>query len=315
MRLIVELSGDRDRMGQRLAATQRLIEQRPDLSLSIFVPVESEPKGNKILQGNDLTVSRQTIKEGLESLAESEEEAVFVSAGNTSRIVLQSVRNVGIIYPGLQPILAVEMPKIKGRYLLVDGGGSLWPDPKLLAWCALAGKIEAQVRLGRESPRIGLMNVGEEPSKGGKRMQEIRIYLEELLGELFIGNVEPQNVSGMDIDVLVTAGFSGNLVLKATEGAYDMLNQKVKLCCHKNPLLWPLSWLLKGLTKIFWKDFNWRDYAAFALLGLKKPVFVAHGRSDEKSFYTALTKAVSPLTFEIWHKTEKDPQIRALFNS
>jgi len=313
--LIVELSGDRNMLERRMSAVKRLARNRPDLTLRIFIPSEYQPIGRHFLRGFDLVVASPSIKQAFDYMAEIEEPIVFVSAGNTTEIAFRAFTIIKTIYRKLRPILAVDMPKVDGHYILVDAGGSTKFTPQLAVWAALAGRIEARVRLNRESPRIGLLSIGEEPDKGGPEREKIRTYLEEFLGDSFVGNVEVQQVSNRDIDVLVSDGFTGNIALKATEAAFDLINEKVRYLCCQNSLFLPWAWLLKQLGRVFLADLNWRDYAAFALLGVRKPVYVAHGRSDERAFYTALIKATDPMTFEVRRRIEEDPQIKTVFHS
>ncbi len=315
MELIVELSGDQDKLWERVAAVKELIQKKPNLSLRIFAPEEYPSSVRGAFQGTDLTVCSQSIREGVKCLAEAGEEAVFVSAGDTGKIVGRSRHHLGTVYDNIHPILAANMPTADSQFIFADVGGSIQFSCQQAAWTALAGRVVARVRLQIESPQIGWLSIGVEPGSGGRDREEIRLYLKTLFGPDFAGNTEINHVSDQGVDVLVTDGYTGNNVLKATEIAFDLPAQMIHYRCRQQPLLLPLAWLLKKLGKVFWQGLNWRDYAAFALLGIRKPVYVAHGRSDMRAFYTALTKAIEPETFEVCYQIEKDPQIRALFTA
>ena len=265
------------------------------------------------LQGTDLMVCTQPIKEALKYVAGTEGETAFLSAGNTREIAKRAYGLIGPIYPGVAPILAVNMPTADSHFILADIGGSIKFDIQHATWIALAGRVVAQVLLDIESPVLALLNIAREEGRGDPEREEIRKGLAEVFGDQFIGNAEINEASRLGVKVLVTDGVTGNNVLKATEAAWDVQWAMVKYLVSQNSDLESKAKLLRELSQIFWSGLNWRNFAAFALHGLKELVLVAHGRSDLLAFYTALLKANDPLSRVVHNRIKEDPDIKAHF--
>lgn len=305
--LIVDTSGHDKEFEQRILAIEKMAQAHPDLPIQIVLPKKSISPLPQFPENTTLVTSSQTIRKSIE-LLRIEKQAVLVTAGNTGRFVAQAIKEIGLLHPKIQPVLVAEHPKTCGRFVLVDAGSTLWPTPEVIGWAALAGNTAA-TSLFQKIPIIGLLNIGEEAGKGGRELEECRLLLADIFKKQFMGNIEFNNLVNSNVDVLVTSGFLGNLALKAGEGMLGMQKRKIKNACQRNPLLWPLALLFERLSKIFWADLDWRNFAGAYLLGIKKPIIITHGRSDAAAFLTALEHAQHPNCLDIYARIKQDPLI------
>ena len=208
----------------------------------------------------------------------------FVSAGSTGAIVIGAnfilKRIKGIKRAGL----ATVIPAIKGHFLLMDSGANLDCKPETLTSFGIMGSIYMNKVMGIESPRVGLVNIGTEETKG----RELQIGAFELLKNAplnFVGNVEARDIPAGAVDVVVADGFTGNIILKLTEGLASMFAKKIK------------GMFLEGITgrlsaiKNFKKSMDYTEQGGAPLLGVKKPVIKAHGSSNPKAFKNAIRQA------------------------
>ena len=156
------------------------------------------------------------------------------------------------------------------------------------------GKVLAQSYLGRKDPRIGLLNIGAEDTKGGPLQKETFALLsrDAREGKLnFVGNVEARDVFNGVCDVLVTDGFSGNVMLKAIEGTAIYMGDGLKQVFYKNGLSKLAGALVKGGLKEFKKSMDYTEVGGTVFLGINKPVVKAHGSSNAKAICSAIRQA------------------------
>ena len=156
------------------------------------------------------------------------------------------------------------------------------------------GKVLAQSYLGRKDPRIGLLNIGAEDTKGGPLQKETFALLsrDAQEGKLnFVGNVEARDVFNGVCDVLVTDGFSGNVMLKAIEGTAIYMGDGLKQVFYKNGLSKLAGALVKGGLKEFKKSMDYTEVGGTVFLGINKPVVKAHGSSNAKAICSAIRQA------------------------
>lgn len=146
----------------------------------------------------------------------------MVTAGNTGAAWVAAKTSLGMI-PGVErPALAVVLPKLEGQTLLLDVGANVECKPQHLVHFAVMGSFYAEQVLGMSEPRVGLMSVGEEEGKGGRRVRQ-QYQVLSTAGIRFIGNVEGRDVFSGETDVIVTDGFTGNVILKVAEGLGEMV--------------------------------------------------------------------------------------------
>jgi phosphate acyltransferase len=228
-----------------------------------------------------------SLNVAMRMLADGEVDAV-VSAGNTSAIVAAAKHYVELL-PGLRrPALAVSFPTETGRPVLLDAGAHAQAGTVHLAQSAALAHIYLKVTQGLDQPRIGLLNIGQEPTKGTKAIQRA-FSLIKRSGLNFIGNIEPNDFFADVADAVICEGFVGNIILKMYEGLSDglirELGKKVEQCGVDSRD--ELGRLLEG----FEKTHHYRYVGGAPLLGVKKPVVVAHGRSESTAISSAIQLA------------------------
>lgn len=242
---------------------------------------------------------KSSIVIGLDRSAEELSQA-FISAGNTAAVMALSVLRLKLIQGIDRPAIAVTFPTVKDPCVVLDVGASVDCTPEQLAAFGVMGGIYAQYVLGIKQPRIALISIGEEPSKGNNATRKTHALLQELNrngGMRFIGNVEGRDVFSGKADVIVTDGFTGNIILKLAESFLPSLNaiikknirngrfdQKVFALLAKNIFLGPTIGSLK-------RTFDVERYGGAQLLGTKGTVIIAHGKSTPKAILNAIAVA------------------------
>ena len=219
---------------------------------------------------------------------------VFISAGNSGALLTGATLLVGRIKGVDRPALAGILPAYKSRLVLMDCGANTNCKPINLLQFAQMSSIYLQTTLGVKSPRVGLLNIGTEETKGNELTKESYQLLKEKSKELgvnFIGNVEGREAFLGGVDIIVTDGFTGNIFLKAVEGLGKFVKRTLSESLKKN-LLSKLA-AVPSLPAInrFAKTVDYKEYGGALFLGVKKPVVKAHGSSDEKLFEFTIKQA------------------------
>ena len=231
--------------------------------------------------------SNSSMALGLRLLSEGKGDA-FVSAGSTGALVMGATfivkRIKGIKRVAPSPV----MPADKGSFVLVDAGANTECRPEMLVQFAVMGSAYMEKVMGVKDPKVGLLNIGSEETKG--RELEIAAYkLLEESGLNFVGNIEARDMPKGEVQVVVTDGFTGNIALKLYEGMGSFFSKKLK-------------WIFSGLGKIgaivslgkikeLRRQMDYKEVGGSALLGVKKPVIKAHGSSDATAFFNAVRQA------------------------
>ena len=231
--------------------------------------------------------SNSSMALGLRLLSEGKGDA-FVSAGSTGALVMGATfivkRIKGIKRVAPSPV----MPADKGSFVLVDAGANTECRPEMLVQFAVMGSAYMEKVMGVNNPKVGLLNIGSEETKG--RELEIAAYkLLEESGLNFMGNIEARDMPKGEVQVVVTDGFTGNIALKLYEGMGSFFSKKLK-------------WIFSGLGKIgaivslgkikeLRRQMDYKEVGGSALLGVKKPVIKAHGSSDATAFFNAVRQA------------------------
>ncbi|MBP7186086.1 MAG: phosphate acyltransferase PlsX [Ruminococcus sp.] len=243
--------------------------------------IHEEPK-EIIKSGKDSSMAL-----GLRLLAEGRGDA-FVSAGSTGALVMGSTfivkRIKGIKRIAPSPIL----PADKGSFLLADAGANTECRAEMLVQFAIMGSAYMEKVMGVKNPKVALLNIGAEETKG--RELEIEAYqLLEKSGLNFIGNIEARDMPKGEAQVVVTDGFTGNIALKLYEGMGSFFSKKIKWIFSGAGKIGALFSL--GKIKEFRKQMDYKEVGGSALLGVKKPVIKAHGSSDSTAFFNAVRQA------------------------
>ena len=222
-----------------------------------------------------------------------------VSAGNTSAIVAAAKLFVGLNSGLRRPALAVPLPTPNGRVLLVDAGAHFEADTIHLAHSAALAHVYLEVAEGVKNPRVGLLNIGHEPQKGKKPVRRAFSLLSRS-GLNFVGNVEPQDVFGNKTDAVVCDGFVGNVLLKMVEGLAESLLQFLEVQAAE---LAPMDrGNLQGLFHRFRDLYHYQSIGGAPLLGSRKVVVIAHGRSQAGAVANAIQLAAWLLEAGIYER-------------
>ena len=193
-----------------------------------------------------------------------------------------------------RPALAGILPSYKSRLVLIDSGSNTNCKPINLLQFAQMSSIYIRNTFGVENPRIGLLNIGTEETKGNELVRESYNLLKERSKELninFVGNVEGRDAFTGEIDAIVTDGFTGNVFLKAVEGLGKFVKRTLTESLTKN-IISKIAALpaLPGIKR-FSKTMDYKSYGGALFLGVKKPVVKAHGSSDETLFEFTIKQA------------------------
>jgi len=219
---------------------------------------------------------------------------VFISAGNSGALLTGATLLVGRIKGVDRPALAGILPAYKSRLVLMDCGSNTNCKPVNLLQFAQMSSIYLKTTLGVENPRVGLLNIGTEETKGNELTKESYKLLKEKSEELginFIGNVEGRDAFSGSVDIVVTDGFTGNIFLKAVEGLGKFVKRSLTESLKKNILSKIAALPSLPSIKRFSKTVDYKEYGGALFLGVNKPVVKAHGSSDEKLFEFTIKQA------------------------
>ena len=219
---------------------------------------------------------------------------VFISAGNSGALLTGATLLVGRIKGVDRPALAGILPAYKSRLVLMDCGSNTNCKPINLLQFAQMSSIYLKTTLGVENPRVGLLNIGTEETKGNELTKESYKLLKEKSEELginFIGNVEGRGAFSGSVDIVVTDGFTGNIFLKAVEGLGKFVKRSLTESLKKNILSKIAALPSLPAIKRFSKTVDYKEYGGALFLGVNKPVVKAHGSSDEKLFEFTIKQA------------------------
>ena len=247
------------------------------------------------MEDNPMCVTRakkdSSMSVGLTMLAEGKGDA-FVSTGNTGALFTGAtliVRKVkGIQRAGIATVLPCQNP-----VLLMDTGANVTVNDEVLEQFAVIGSAYMKKMFGLENPRVGLLNNGAEECKGTELQQAAykRLAANETLN--FIGNVEGSTLPFDVCDVLVTDGFTGNILLKSIEGVAKLIMKRLKGAIYSNLFTKLAGKILKPKLGEMKKAMDPSEHGGAPIVGISKPVIKAHGSSDAKAFKNAIKQALA----------------------
>ncbi len=215
----------------------------------------------------------------------------FISAGNTGALHTGASLIVRCL-PGVHRACIGTVLPFVTPVLLLDSGANASIQPEYLAQWALTGTVYASKILGVENPRVGLLNIGSEETKGTPAVAAAYKILKELPGIQFVGNVEAREVPFGKCDILLTDGFTGNILLKYTEGMGAMFFGMIKELFYQNAVTKVAALAVKKGLRNIRNTFDASAYGAAPIIGIAKPVFKAHGNSDAPTIANAVRQAV-----------------------
>ena len=265
------------------------------------------PKGLEIANAEDVvdmhddpaTVVRKrrdsSMVVGLRMLSEEKGDA-FISAGSTGALLAASTLIVKRI-PGIRrAAMAPIIPTAAGQCILIDCGANAECTPEFLLQFACMGAFFAKSALGIQEPRVALLNIGTEETKGTELQKKAYTLLEQLgaTGAIrFVGNIEARDVPLGGADVVVADGFSGNVLLKSIEGTAKFMSDQLKAIFLRNALTKVGALLCKKGVQDLRRMMDYREVGGTPFLGITKPIIKAHGSSDALAIFNAIRQAIA----------------------
>ncbi len=232
---------------------------------------------------------RASVRVAAECVREGRARGMF-TAGHTGAAMVVAKMIMGVVEGIDRPALAAVLPGLGHRRVLLDVGANVRCRPEHYREFALMGHFYAQEALGLAKPRIGLLSVGEEEGKGTDTTREVFGILKGA-GINFVGNVEGRDVYGGKVDVIVTDGFTGNVVLKVSESLAHLVEEALKQEITRS-LQASMGFLLsKDAFRAFKKRLDYSEVGGAPLLGVNGACLIGHGRSNAKAVKNAIRAA------------------------
>ena len=240
------------------------------------------------------------------NLVKDKKADAFISAGNTGAVMTASILKLGRIKGVGRPTIGSLFPTDKGKTMVFDVGASVDCKPNHLLEFAVMGSIYMKNVYGIEKPKVGLLSVGEEKSKGDNLTIEAYELLERS-GLNFIGNVEGRDVLRGKADIIVCDGFVGNVILKFAESVLDVMKSKFKAYADKGFLkkIW-VGMMYGTLKNVVLKDFDYQEYGGVPLLGVNGITIIGHGKSSPIAIKNMIYKAEEMIRKEVNSKISEE---------
>ncbi len=306
VKIAVDMMGGDDAPGIVLDAVKKAVEDFKDLEIILFgdesqynlsheriefrhctekIEMEDEPvRAIKRKKDSSMVKMAEAVKSG--------EADGCVSAGNTGALMSAGLFIVGRIKGVARPALVVTLPTTDGKgFVFLDVGANADAKAEHLLQYAQLGNIYAQKIRGIQNPSVSLLNIGTEAAKGNSLTKKAYDLFEKNQSFNFTGNIEAKTLMDGNVDVVVTDGYTGNMVLKNLEGTAKSIGKKLKettMSSFKNKLA---GAVLKKDLETFAKKMDYSEYGGSVLLGLDGTVVKAHGSSNAKAFYSAIKQA------------------------
>jgi len=285
------LVGQRDAIEAQLARYPRRPPNLSILHAADVIGMDESPAAS-IRKKRD-----SSIGVGVALLKDKQVEA-FVSAGNTGAVVAASTLLVGLL-PGIErPGIAIVLPGVKGDTLLIDVGANIDPKPLHLVQYALMGEAYVRCVLGKPRPTVGLLNVGEEETKGTDFTRETYAMI-EASGVNFVGNVEGHDIFSGEFNVIVCDGFAGNVALKTAESLAHAINVLLKRSLSMSFVTRLGAWLARDAFRHLRKEVDYAEHGGAPLLGVDGISIIAHGASSGKAIKNAIRVAYESVRSEL----------------
>jgi glycerol-3-phosphate acyltransferase PlsX len=245
-----------------------------------------------------------SIRIAADCVARGEADALF-SAGHTGATVMAAHAAFGML-PGVdRPALAATIPTKRSPAVLLDIGASVDCRPAHLLQFGIMGAAYARVAFGLETPRVGLLSIGEEATKGNELTRDAH-HLLRASPLAFVGNVEARDVYSGNVDVIVSDGFTGNITLKASEGLVDMVDGLLNDELSSTLAMRMGSLLMRRALRHFRRRVDYSEYGGAPLLGVAGIAVVGHGRSSAKAVRNAVAMASRFAAGHLIQRVERD---------
>lgn len=283
----VVLVGDQEVIRQELAREHQ--ENNPRVTIhhaSQVIEMKDHP-GISVKKKRDASIVVAT------HLLHEKECDALVSSGSTGAAVASALFGLGRIRGIERPAIATVIPNVKGATVLVDSGAKVDAKPEQLVQNAIMGSIYAELQLGIPQPRVGLLNIGEEETKGNEQCLTTYPLLKQDPHIHFIGNVEGRDINKGTVDVVVCDGFVGNVVLKTMEGLASAVMEILKKTLMESGIFAKLGALLmKPALLRMKKQMDASEYGGALLMGVRAPFIICHGSSKAKAIKNAVRVAI-----------------------
>jgi len=322
MRILLDAMGGDHAPSVTVAGAVQALELRPDLELTlygresdIFRELNHLKAGNSRLQIENCSevidmhdaplaaVRRKkdsSLVRGIRGLRDGVGDA-FVSAGNTGALMSASLLTLGRLAKVHRPALATYLPTEKGGCILCDVGANPSPKSLDLLQNGFMAVEYARILLQKESPTVGLLNIGEEAFKGSHFDRSTFELLQSTMPR-FIGNVEGNQVLKGQADVVITDGFVGNILIKFGESVFEFFFKQMKEEVKRSLLSQLGSLFLRGSFRNIKRNLNYEEYGGAPLLGVKGLAVKAHGHSSALAIRNALLQACRFAEHDLTHR-------------
>lgn len=238
------------------------------------------------------TKKESSMYKAFELLKTDESARALVSLGSTGALLAGAVLRIGRIKGVKRPAFCPIMPTVQnGLVCICDSGANVDCDPINLQQFALMGSLYMQKAHGVENPRVALLNIGAEAEKGNQLAKDTYPLLEQTKGINFVGNMEGREVLDGNVDVVVSDGFNGNVLLKSTEGACLNMLKLVKRAFMSNLVSKMGALLLKKEVMKLKGLMDYNNYGGAVLLGANKTIVKGHGSSKSEAVYQCIKQA------------------------
>lgn len=282
-------------------ATILLVGDLAALEKEISVTGQSKPKNLELIPASQVISMSESAVDAIRSKPDSSllkcvelvkkgEAAALISAGNTGAVVAGATMVLGVLPVVKRPGIAVPIPTQNGACYLIDAGANIYCNPLHLLQYAIMTSAYCECAKGIPNPRVGVLNIGEEDSKGNELVKQTHTLLKKA-GLNFIGNIEGQGIFRGECDVVVCDGFVGNIVLKVVEGCGEFMARRLKAevtNMKSESCAGPMSEIMMKLKE----KTDYAEYGGAPLLGLNGIVIICHGRSNARAITNAIKVAV-----------------------
>lgn len=274
--LVGREDGLREQLGRKHSHMSRLHVQHAEEVVSMK---ESPTKAVRHKTKSSIAVGINLLK--------SDEADAFISAGNTGAVLASSLLSLGRIKGVNRPTIGAYMPTPSHGCVMFDVGANPDAKPVNLLQFAIMGSIYARYILDIPEPRVGLVNIGEERTKGTDVVIDAYGMIEQEVPN-FVGNIEGRDILSGKVDVMVCDGFVGNVLLKFGESIFDTLSDMVKSEISDKPFATIGALLMKPVINNLSREFNYEEYGGVPLLGINGVSVICHGSSSSKAVKNAV---------------------------
>jgi len=304
-------------LGPRVAfkACKKILKSQPDLSLILTLTADVEPDARLYLSRYQNRIDflvcdsfismedppAQVLRRGKTSTMAMAVQQVqqgaaqgIISVGNTGALMVLSRFMLGTLDGISRPALATEIPTRDKPLLMLDLGANLASSADQLCEFARLGAAWSRTH-GVSTPKVGLLNIGQEPCKGTEEVQRAGQQLHASMAPYYVGFREGDSIYSGELDVLACDGFSGNVALKTSEGLAGWVAIELSRVFDRSRWSWLLRPLWAGVFKGVLRRFTSASYAGALLLGVNGLVVKTHGKSDDVAFYAAMKYLIDQL--------------------